>query len=153
MVKRPYSTNEPSSTRSAMFSRAVRPFPACRRSTASGRAASSVDARRRSNSARSSRMGSSGPVIEVRDGGGDLVEQCVDLILVVAALAERRLGEPDAADIVGRQVTAALDPPGHQLQEVVHRLLLVAAFTPGRLFERRVPNIFGRQALAHGVRC
>jgi hypothetical protein len=36
---------------SSVFSRAVRPLPAWRRSIASGRAASSVSARRRTNSA------------------------------------------------------------------------------------------------------
>ena len=43
----------PGSTRSATFSRAVRPPLSWRRATASGRAASSVSARRRSSSARS----------------------------------------------------------------------------------------------------
>ena len=57
IANRPYSTNEPGSTRSSMFSRAVRPFVARLRSTASGRAASSVSARRRNSSAWSSRIG------------------------------------------------------------------------------------------------
>ena len=54
IAKRPYSTHEPGSTRSSTFSRAVRPplrVAAC--ATASGRAASSVSARRRSSSSRS----------------------------------------------------------------------------------------------------
>src|SRR4029077_11019560 len=55
IAKRPYSTKLPASTRSATFSRAVRPPPAWRRSTASVRAWSSVSARRASSSARSSR--------------------------------------------------------------------------------------------------
>ena len=42
-----------------MFSRAVRPPLACLRATASGRAASSVNALRRPSSTRSSRIGSS----------------------------------------------------------------------------------------------
>jgi hypothetical protein len=58
MANRPYSTNEPGSTKSATFSRAVRPCVACLRSTASGRAASSVSALRLTNSAWSSRMAS-----------------------------------------------------------------------------------------------
>src|SRR3954447_9316935 len=53
MAKRPYSTNEPGSTRSVTFSRAVRPPTAWRRATASCRAASSVRARRRSSSSSS----------------------------------------------------------------------------------------------------
>ncbi len=40
IANRPYSTKEPGSTRSSMFSRAVRAPPSWRRATASGRAAS-----------------------------------------------------------------------------------------------------------------
>src|SRR4051794_4113486 len=55
IAKRPYSTNEPASTRSSTFSRAVRPPFSCRFSTASRRASSSVSARRANSSARSAR--------------------------------------------------------------------------------------------------
>src|SRR4051812_17910330 len=70
IAKRPYSTNEPGSTRSATFSRAVRPPAAWRRSTASGRASSSVNARRASTSARSARSfcSSSGTRGSLADG-------------------------------------------------------------------------------------
>src|SRR6185312_3544213 len=61
IAKRPYSTKLPASTRSARFSRAVRPPAAWRRATASGRAASSVSARRASSSARSARSSAPPP--------------------------------------------------------------------------------------------
>src|SRR5204862_1728878 len=51
----PYSVNVPRSTRSATFSRAVRPPAAWRLSTASGRASSRVSARRSRASDRSPR--------------------------------------------------------------------------------------------------
>ncbi len=60
IARRPYSTNEPGSTRSATFSRAVRPPAAWRRATASGRAASSVRRRRSSSSRRSARASACG---------------------------------------------------------------------------------------------
>src|SRR5690242_4919374 len=61
IAKRPYSTKLPGSTRSARFSRAVRPPAAWRRATPSGRAASSVSARRASSSARSGRSSPPAP--------------------------------------------------------------------------------------------
>src|SRR4051812_6256611 len=68
----PYSTREPGSIRSATFSRAVRPPAAWRRSTASGRAASSVSARRSRTSLRSwrSAVAASSLVAGSLDTGG-----------------------------------------------------------------------------------
>ena len=56
IASEPYSTNEPSSTSCAMFSRAVRWLVLRRRSTEAGRFSSSVMAWRAISSARSGRM-------------------------------------------------------------------------------------------------
>ena len=62
----PYSTNEPSSTRSATFSRAVRRPRSRRRATASGRDSSSPAAWRSIDSARSARTPLGAVVVRLR---------------------------------------------------------------------------------------
>src|SRR5581483_3432047 len=84
MANRPYSTNEPGSTRSAMFSRAVRPPAAWRLATASGRASSSVRAARSRSSSRSVRVGLS---LMVRRPGVLLAELPSETALAVSPFA------------------------------------------------------------------
>src|SRR3954453_18803849 len=99
-------------------------------------------------------MGSSGSVIEAGDRRGGCVEETVDLVFVVAALADRRLGETHLAHIAGRQLSLAVEAADGPLQEGVNSFLVVTALPPGRFVECGASDVFGGQAsVAHGVRC
>jgi hypothetical protein len=99
-------------------------------------------------------MGWSGSVIEAGDRRGECVEETVDLVFVVSALADRRLGETHLAHIAGRQLRLAVEAADGQLQEVVNRVLGVTALPSGRFVECGASDVFGGQAsVAHGVRC
>src|SRR4051794_17503202 len=112
IANRPYSTREPRSIRSATFSRAVRPPAAWRRSTASGRAASSVSARRSRTSLRSwrSAVAASSLVAGSLDTGGAYARMPA-LILLRHAQASYGAADYDVlSDLGAVQARTARDP-------------------------------------------